>query len=239
MTLLPNERAIPLAVQAITLTTHRLRLLAERGGEFTVTSMMLDELASCAALKREFSVLLYLAAIVAGLGITLSVLSGGAGPGPAVAGCLIGLVILLFYLVTRRTVLVFASSGGARIEIVTGNLERGVIVDVIDTVEQAKDQRARSLVAGNSASATTRNGKPENLPPGRSAASRPEPAVSRVPAGRGLVHYFYVDLDGQVAGPVTTGEIKRLVGDGIVSTDAQVCAEGSEQWQPLAAVVTL
>ena len=240
MTLLPNEREIPLSVSAITLTTHRLRLVSSQRGPFRIVSMMLDELASCAAVKREVPLLLALAAVIAGLGIAMSIFGQNVGPTAAMVGLLVGGLIAILYFATRHTVLVFASGGGSRIEISTGHMDPGMIVELIDTIEQAKDQRARSLVSGTAKETpAARNGGPSNLPRERSAPARPGPAVSHAAAGRGIAHYFYLDLDGQVAGPVTAGELKRLVQDSIIGADTQICAEGGEQWHPLGAAVML
>ena len=175
MTLLPNEREIPLSVSAITLTTHRLRLVSSQRGPFRIVSMMLDELASCAAVKREVPLLLTLAAVIAGLGIAMSIFGQNVGPAAAIVGLLVGGLIAILYLATRHTVLVFASGGGSKIEISTGHMDPGMIVELIDTIEQAKDQRARSLATGT----------PKDAPAARNSGQAIRHANEAHPRARG------------------------------------------------------
>ncbi len=59
MTTIPDEKVL-LRSGGLTLTTHRVRSEAERGGKMSITSIMLEELCSCEVRFTSYSLFLKL-----------------------------------------------------------------------------------------------------------------------------------------------------------------------------------
>jgi hypothetical protein len=58
-----------------------------------------------------------------------------------------------------------------------------------------------------------------------------ESALSRLPFG--MSTYFYIDPDGQQAGPLESYEMIDLMQQGLLKPDTQVFREGDDQWRQL------
>ncbi len=46
-------------------------------------------------------------------------------------------------------------------------------------------------------------------------------------------NYYYTNSAGEVVGPVSRDELKKLIDDKLLNLDTQICREGSEDWQSL------
>ena len=120
----------------LVLTTHRLRIHAQKWGAARVTSIMLEELCSCELSYKSFVILLLLAALgLVGLGGTVS----------PIAGTVVALGCVAAYYLTRRQALVFASPT-ARIVVVTQGMSIERALEFVDAVEGAKVARRRPVL---------------------------------------------------------------------------------------------
>jgi hypothetical protein len=148
MTLLPNEREIPLGLPGLTLTTHRVRLRAGSQDQLAVTSMMLENVTRVTGAKTETAFLLILAAIVGCVGIgALFVSPGPEGKVAFALAALIGILLVYAYFRSRRTALIITSADGGSIYVRMGHMTAGNMVFLIDKIEESMDQRAY-LLAG-------------------------------------------------------------------------------------------
>ena len=75
------------------------------------------------------------------------------------------------------------------------------------------------------------------LTPAPVPTNPPPPAPASV--GRAAARFYYLNLDSQPTGPVTTSELKQLFLDAALEPDSLVCPEGSDQWKKLDEMVTL
>ena len=69
----------------------------------------------------------------------------------------------------------------------------------------------------------------------RSLASQP----THLSASGDATQNYFLNPEGQAKGPLTLDELKRLAAGGSIGPDTLVFLEGEEDWQPLAAKVTL
>lgn len=150
VSLLPGERVLresPSPVQLV-LTTHRIRLERRSSGLAELTSIMLDELASCALTRTSQPILLVLAAACLVLGL---IYTAGAGEGfVLLIGLIGGAIFGALYLGSRQQTLVL-SSAGASIKANTKGMSFEAVQQIIDEIEAAKDARYRLLTGGGQA----------------------------------------------------------------------------------------
>jgi hypothetical protein len=136
---IPQEQKIA-NFSGCTLTTHRLRYDTRVFGHHRVVSIMLHELSSCEMTHRSYPLLLL-------LGI-LSFVAGcfqmrkGAFPNDPIPqiglfGIILGLVLALFYVFTRKQKIVFDSAGG-KVEFTIAGQRTKEILQFIEEVEVAK-----------------------------------------------------------------------------------------------------
>ncbi len=133
MELLPGERKVSEASDGtVVLTSYRIRL-DQPGHGFA--SVCLDQVASCSIGTRSHPILLILAAVVwlgafqfAGERMTTI---------PFLLGALVGALIVLTYIVTRRQTIVIASCGES-IRLQTRGMSRATCVQFVDDLERAK-----------------------------------------------------------------------------------------------------
>jgi hypothetical protein len=103
---------------------HSLRYDAHGIGRGSIISIMLDELSSCAMVRRRCPALLVLAAIT-GI-IALSPGANGYNPSPMFVFGIATAISLAAYFLTKQNVVEFASSG-ASIRLTIGALSAGAI----------------------------------------------------------------------------------------------------------------
>ena len=215
-----KERTISTAINGLMLTTHRIRVSGEGGGEFAVTSIMLEHVVSCSARKTAHGALLLLAAIFFFGGLVITVGANGAGPGALLLGSILAGVLVFAYFASRQTVLVFASGGGASVRIQTGNMEPSAITDTIDIVESAIDARRTAVAA---------------MPPktSRPPAERQEvPRRSALPVGA-QERSYQVSRNGEDQGSMPVSTIKRLLNVGQLSMQDYYLDVEANEWMPL------
>lgn len=123
----------------VSLTTHRVRLHQANGSTAHIVSMMLEKVSSCEIRYLSYPWLLLVGAVVALGGVFA--LFQRAEPGAVALLLLLGVVLIIAYLASRRHVVSIASDGGARLSFETKGMRREVVVGFIDNLEQAKNQR--------------------------------------------------------------------------------------------------
>ncbi|MCK6560408.1 hypothetical protein HUU39_13590 [candidate division KSB1 bacterium] len=137
MTSMSDERIL-LRSGGLTLTTHRVRSEAERGGKMQITSIMLEELCSCETRFTSHPFLLILAGLIAVAGLLSSNLvrdSSGLITALVFAG-----ILLAIYFATRKEVISLASAA-AQINLQRQQTEQQDAGQLIDQIEAAKNQR--------------------------------------------------------------------------------------------------
>ena len=138
ISLLPNEQVLlESGGKTLILTTHRVRYDSQRMGGGEIISIMLDELASCAMIRRSKPVLL----IFAGMLLLISLyFYNQYQQSLGTFGFLLVAVLIVMYFVTRRQVIEL-DSAGASIRVNTSGMSVLAVRGFIDTAEEAKNGR--------------------------------------------------------------------------------------------------
>ena len=146
---LPGEQTL---VQAgsLTVTTHRVRQEKVSWGAAQTIGILLEDISSCALLYRSYYGWLILA-VIAVLGGIGSTSFSRYDSNSAAIGLVAALVFVGLFFLTRRQALLISSAGGLPIVYITGGADRTQALQIIDTIEAAKDARAASL-SGRAAS---------------------------------------------------------------------------------------
>gem|GEM_PF-802855 len=128
-----------------TLTSHKVRFRAERGGRAQVTSIMLEHVTSCDVHRSSNPVFLAIASLVFVFGLWAS---GQSSEPHGFFICLaIGLVFVAIYFLTRRQYLVIASPS-SKIYVRAHTMPLSKLIDAIDDIEAAKNARYLSAHDG-------------------------------------------------------------------------------------------
>jgi hypothetical protein len=120
-------------------TSHRIRMSWSSNGETHFQSIMLEEIASSYLGSKNNPLLLLLAAICAVLGVLFSTDRSYEG-GPLVAGILAAGILVLFYFMTRKKVITFASAGD-KMYVNVSRMSFQDAKEIINLVEDAKNER--------------------------------------------------------------------------------------------------
>jgi hypothetical protein len=148
---LPGERVLYKAPGGrLIITTHRVRYERQSGGTTTIKGIMLEEVASCAMIRKTYPWLLIWAAFSAlgGLLLAFSALGGlllafSAGVAGLMLGMVLALVLGLAYLLSREQVVAIASPGAT----IFLNLQGWSLHDARELIEQVEAAKnARYLV---------------------------------------------------------------------------------------------
>lgn len=139
MNLLPGERILRESPKPtmLVLTTHRVRLERRSTGFASTTSIMLEEIASCALLRTSQPILLMIAAVCVIGGALVAVNGEAIG---LVIGVLVALLFGLLYFASRQQTLSLASAG-ATIKTSTKGMNLEIAHQMIDAIEAAKGAR--------------------------------------------------------------------------------------------------
>lgn len=137
--LLPEEKVL-YSARGLTVTTHRVRSTAAGSGNAEVTSIMLDELASCNVLRTSNPLLL----MIAGFGLLIAVIAflqnAQSNTVFIIAGLVVAVIFVLLFYLTRQQVLELASAGAA-IRIADMGMSVTKVKSLFDLIESAKDER--------------------------------------------------------------------------------------------------
>src|SRR5262245_17062517 len=136
MKLMIDERVL-VQYPGIVLTSHRVRSMSQNSESKNVTSIMLDELASCGVDRRSKPVFLVLAVACFLFGIYGSSVDNRPVAG---FGFLLAAAFLVVYLATLQQVLSLASAGDS-IRIRIQYLNANDAMEFVDAVEEAKNAR--------------------------------------------------------------------------------------------------
>jgi hypothetical protein len=144
MNVLPGEQIVSElkldASRRLILTTHRVRAEAEGFGLSRMTSIMLEELCSCAITRLSSPAWLILAAILMIGGAVAALNDRHSDYTAAFGAAAVGLLCVLIYFLTRRQV-ASLESAGARIVADTSRVGVANVRQFIEQVEAAKNQR--------------------------------------------------------------------------------------------------
>ncbi|AFZ61237.1 hypothetical protein H6G54_02995 [Anabaena cylindrica FACHB-243] len=134
-----EEVIVEICSNQLVLTTHRIRYQTEIYGNVELTSIMLEEIASCSLVRKNHASLLVMALLLTFIGI-----------GPLVTmteGILImyliimiDVILVVIYLVIRHPVILITSAGESiKLRITTMKLD--AVLNFINTVEIMKNER--------------------------------------------------------------------------------------------------
>ena len=128
--------------KGIILTSHRIRYQSSNFGKAHIVSIMLEKISSI-----EIHYKSSLLTLIIGIILTLSgIVMGASNQGEAmILGLGIGLFFVLLYFITRRHVITIASDGGSKINFETKGMKRETILDFINKIETAKNNRTIEL----------------------------------------------------------------------------------------------
>jgi len=142
--LIGGEQVIVGADGPLCLTTHRVRFEGRRVGSQSVDEIFLEDVSYKAIRMSSRPLYLALAGFLALFSVSVALASSGSGPELAIIGILGAIAFAIAYVVTRRQVLVLASSGG-RIELAASSMPRETLDWFLLKLAEAKDHRIRSL----------------------------------------------------------------------------------------------
>ncbi len=139
MDLLPDERTLLESdPKGLVLTTHRVRSDVRQTGNAQVTSIMLEQIASCAITGKSYPILLAIAAISGVIGMV------GNNSTLMIAGLAFAALLVVAYFSTRQQVIALASAGHT-ITRSTQGMDVTAALQFIDKLEAAKDSRIRQM----------------------------------------------------------------------------------------------
>ena len=131
--LLPNENVVMVSKKDIlTLTTHRVRYNSIRAGGGVYLGITLSSVASCGLIMRSFPVLLYLAPVVAVIGLFWEDFEF------KIAGVILGVLLVVIYFLTRHSFINIASNGVPSILASTKGMSRKNVIEFLEAVEREK-----------------------------------------------------------------------------------------------------
>ena len=141
MPALEGERTL-LGVASLVITTHRVRETLKGNGVGRVTSIMLDEVSSCAVTHVSKPYLLNLAGLILFVSIVSAIVgipSSSESLTILILGILATLILVVTYFATRKNV-VRVSSASTSIEVPLSGVGFDKAVEIIDAVEWAKNE---------------------------------------------------------------------------------------------------
>ncbi len=132
--------------KVVTLTTHRIRYNSSSYGRADIVSIMLEKISSIEAKYTSLIIVLIIGIAIALIGIAMGLSNNSnshAGKGILING---GIFILVYH-GTRKHPVTITSDGGTKITFETKGMKRETILDFINKVEKAKNERILSLAA--------------------------------------------------------------------------------------------
>lgn len=118
----------------ITLTNHRLRKVVGSSGNGMLTSILLRNISSIYMISKRKNIYLVLGILL--LGTALFLIAENETEIAFVAGA-IGIVFIIFFILSKTHFISVASGGGAKIHLFTKGMKYSSILDFIDKIEAA------------------------------------------------------------------------------------------------------
>jgi len=135
--LMPGESILSYSDNGLlTLTTHRVRYMNKVWGQANFISIMLEKISSVQVTYLSYPIFL-------GIGIFLILIGLMWGYQDVWAVILIvaGIVAVIAYFAARTSVCVIAADGGAKIQFRTEGMSTETLIDMMDKIERAKNDR--------------------------------------------------------------------------------------------------
>ena len=140
MRLIDDEKVIAeICFEQLILTTHRIRYQTTIYGTVELTSIMLEEIASCSVVRKNQPILLMMALIVTFIGIMASINNDEAIILMLVIA-MCDVVLTARYLIIRQPIILIASAGKS-IKVKITDMELDAVLSFIDSVEIMKNER--------------------------------------------------------------------------------------------------
>lgn len=129
--------------KTITLTNYRIRYYETRFGHASLASIHLDKLSAIEMKYKSNLLFLYLGvlAIIAGFIVAIA----DEHVGDLLIGIIPGIVLFVFYWLTKHHVVHLSSDSGVKIEFKTKGMKNETIVAFINQIEQARQNYIQKL----------------------------------------------------------------------------------------------
>jgi len=138
ITLFPNERLISQSTDGnVNLTTHRILYEHKSWGQFYNQSILLEDIISCENKDRDR--ILSWVVTLGVLFIAIALITQA-----KIAGILLGIICFGLYWVIEKDIVVIHSSG-TKIKIAVTGMRRQKIIELVDNIEKAKNERLISM----------------------------------------------------------------------------------------------
>jgi hypothetical protein len=138
ITLLPNERLICQSTDGnVNLTTYRILYEYKEWGQYHKESIMLEDIIACENKSRTYAWLPFLGTVFILIAFLLPV---------KLAGIIAGLICFGIYWNANKNVLVISSSDTTT-KINVDGMKSGKIIDFMDKIEKAKNERLLNIKA--------------------------------------------------------------------------------------------
>lgn len=128
--------------KVISLTTHRIRLNDSSIGSSHLVSIMLDKVSSIEVRYKSWWILLILSILLIIGGLWMGMLNNGEA---MMVGIVVGLLLGLFYVFSRKHVIVISSDGGTSLNFHTKGMKREKIMEFINKIERAKSEYSKKV----------------------------------------------------------------------------------------------
>lgn len=141
MNLLEDESVVmELPEKDLVLTTHRVRYHVKGSALQQLQSIMLEQVASCSMQCLSYPIFIVFAVLSLLFGAIIANTKGGGDPVPIAIGVVAGLIFLSLYYGTRAQIISLASPG-TTIRVRTTEMKPDAMLNFIDAVEEAKNNR--------------------------------------------------------------------------------------------------
>jgi len=140
--LFPNETILTESDgKVVTLTTHRIRYNSSSFGRADIASIMLEKISSIEAKYTSLIIVLIIGIATGLIGVAMGLSNNNKDSQIGMGVLIIGVIFILVYLGTRKHTITIASDGGGKITFETKGMKRETILDFINRVEKAKNER--------------------------------------------------------------------------------------------------
>lgn len=138
--LMPGESILSYSDNGLlTLTTHRVRYLNHEWGRANFISIMLEKVSSVQVTYLSYPVLLG----AGGFLILIGLLWGSQSVQAGIILILGGAAAIIAYFAARTSVCVIAADSGAKIQFRTEGMSTETLIDMMDKIDRAKNDRFR------------------------------------------------------------------------------------------------
>jgi hypothetical protein len=132
--------------ELITLTTHRIQYKNKTWGQSNFISIMLEKVSSVQVVGISYPILLVIGILIIIIGAFIANENQGRDEG-GVISIAVGVIFIVAYFITKRHICIIASDGGNKIVFRTEGMNTENVINMMDKIELAKNNRVVRLAA--------------------------------------------------------------------------------------------